>query len=255
MALSAGAAEPQRPQPPTPSDHAAHAWPIEGPVWRLTALHGFDNGLLPSGPQAVTAQFEQGRVSGFSGCNRYFGAYAMKGGQLVIGPLVGSMMACEGTPMKVEAALHRALAGSFRPVLAADGRLTLVSADGQPALSFQAAPAATLEGFSTAVTGFNNGRQAVVGPKADTTLTVAFGNGIVKGFAGCNTFRATYRTHGDAIAIGPVASTRRLCADPAVMQQEEEFLAALQSTTRWGFVGAMLDMHRADGERTLTGTR
>ena len=39
------------------------------------------------------------------------------------------------------------------------------------------------------------------------------------------------------------------------MQQEWEFLSALRSTTTWSFSGALLDMHRPDGERTLTGTR
>ena len=39
------------------------------------------------------------------------------------------------------------------------------------------------------------------------------------------------------------------------MAQERQFLAALKSTTTWDFSGALLDMHRADGERTVTGTR
>jgi hypothetical protein len=38
------------------------------------------------------------------------------------------------------------------------------------------------------------------------------------------------------------------------MQQEREFLSALESTTAWGSIGKLLDMHRADGERTLTAT-
>lgn len=249
-ASAAGAAEP----PPPSASAAAPAAQLEGPVWRLNALRGLDGGLLPTGPQSVTARFENGRVSGFSGCNRYFGSYSMQGGQLVVGPLAGSMMACEGPAMKIEDALHRAFTGSFRPVLAGD-RLTLQGADGQPALSFQAEPPPTLEGLRSTVTGFNNGRQAVVSPLAGTSLTLSFGKGLVKGFAGCNTFRASFTSSEDKIAIGPIASTRRLCTSQALMQQERQFLAALKSTTRWAFDGAMLDMHRPDGERTLTGTR
>jgi heat shock protein HslJ len=37
-----------------------------------------------------------------------------------------------------------------------------------------------------------------------------------------------------------------------VAEQEQQFLAALQSATTWTFEGGMLDMHRADGERVLT---
>ncbi|MDM0103329.1 META domain-containing protein [Variovorax sp. J22R24] len=92
-------------------------------------------------------------------------------------------------------------------------------------------------------------------PLPGTTVALSFKGGIMKGFAGCNTFRATYKVQGDQIAVGPVATTRRMCSGEGVMQQEREFLAALKSTTRWGFSGALLDMHRPDGERTLTGTR
>jgi len=49
-----------------------------------------------------------------------------------------------------------------------------------------------------------------------------------------------------------VALTRMSCGGEGVMRQEREFLSALQSATTWGFMGKMLDMHRADGERVLT---
>jgi heat shock protein HslJ len=245
MALALAAAQAAAP---------AAAPALEGPVWRLTDVRGLDAGLLPTGPQSVTAQFQNGRVSGFSGCNRFFGSYTSQQGRLVIGQVGASMMACEPAAMKVEGAVTRAIAGTFHPLLAGD-RLTLQSEAGEPVMRFQAEPEATLEGLRSTITGFNNGRQAVVSPALDSTITLSFGNGIVKGFAGCNTFRATYQTQGERIAVGPVASTRRLCEDKAVMQQEREFLAALRSTTRWAFSGAMLDMHRPDGERTLMGTR
>ena len=226
---------------------------IEGPTWSLTDVQGLDARLLPTGPRAVTAQFEGGRVSGFSGCNRFFGGYTLNQDRLVIGQLGGSMMACDDAAMKVEGAVKRALYGTFRPVLNGD-RLALMSEAGQAVLAFKAEPAATLEGLRSNITGFNNGRQAVVSPRVDTTISLGFAGGVVKGFSGCNTFRATYRADGNRIAVGPVSTTRRVC-DSAVMQQEREFLTALKSTTTWGFSGALLDMHRPDGERTLTGTR
>jgi heat shock protein HslJ len=104
------------------------------------------------------------------------------------------------------------------------------------------------------ITGFNNGRQAVVSPLTGTTLSATFKGGWVEGFAGCNTFRATYTTETDRIVIGPAALTRMSCGGEGIMRQEQEFLSALQSATTWGFMGKMLDMHRADGERVLTAT-
>ncbi|HEY6508236.1 MAG TPA: META domain-containing protein, partial [Vicinamibacterales bacterium] len=55
---------------------------IEGPTWRLTALRGLDAKALRAGDEPVTARFQDGRVSGFSGCNRFFGGYVLEGDQV-----------------------------------------------------------------------------------------------------------------------------------------------------------------------------
>ena len=152
--------------------------------------------------------------------------------------------------MALENAVHAALAGTFRYVLA-DQRLTLLS-DAEPILTFQAEPAPTLGGVTWKITGFNNGRHAVVSPMSGTTLAVAFKGGFVEGSAGCNTFRATYTGEADRVVIGPAAVTRMTCTGDGVMQQEREFLSAVESVTTWAIGGGLLDMHRADGERALT---
>ena len=223
---------------------------IEGPIWRLTDLRGLDPTVLREAARPVTATFKAGRISGFSGCNQFFGPYTLDRDRVVIGSLAGSMMACEEPSMKVENAVHAALAGTLRYVLA-DRRLTLLSGT-EPILSFQEEPAPALEGVTWKVTGFNNGRQAVVSPLSGTTLSLTLKGGWVEGFAGCNNFRATYTAEADRIVIGPAAVTRMACAGDGVMQQEREFLSALQSATTWGFMGKLLDLHRADGERVLT---
>jgi heat shock protein HslJ len=197
----------------------------------------------------VTVGFKAGRISGFSGCNQFFGPYTVDRDRVIIGQLAGSLMACEEPAMKIENAVHAALAGTFRYVMV-DQRLTLLAGT-EPILSFQEEPAPALEGVTWKVTGFNNGRQAVVSPLAGTTLSLTFKGGRVEGFAGCNTFRATYTTEADRIVIGPAAVTRMACAGDGVMQQEREFLSALQSAATWGFMGKLLDLHRADGERVL----
>ena len=233
---------------------AAAAATIEGPTWRLTELRGYESARLPAGSQSVTAQFDRGRISCFSGCNHYFGSYTLRQERLVIGSLAGSMMACDPAAMALEGAVLRALAGTFRAV-STETSLSLRSEAGESILVFAKQPAPTLTGFSTTITGFNNGRQAVVSPLAGTTMYLAFKDGTVKGFAGCNSFRATYEVDGERITVGPVATTRRQCPGAGVMEQEKQFLAALRSTTTWTFSGAMLDMHRKDGERTIVGTR
>ena len=229
---------------------AAAEPPIEGPTWRLTQLRGLDPVALSGATRPVTAVFKAGRISGFSGCNQFFGPYTLDRDRVTIGRLAGSMMACEERAMAVEGAVHAALSGTFRYVVA-EHRLTLLSG-AEPVLTFQAEPAPALEGATWKITGFNNGRQAVVSPLPGTALSATFGEGFVTGSAGCNTFRARYTVDAHRIVVGPAAATRRICKGDGVMRQEREFLSALQSATTWGFSGRLLDMHRADGERALT---
>ncbi len=52
----------------------------------------------------------QRRASGFSGCNRFTGPYALKDGKLTLGPLAGTRMACATPGGKIEGAYLDALA-------------------------------------------------------------------------------------------------------------------------------------------------
>lgn len=54
------------------------------------------------------------------------------------------------------------------------------------------------------------------------------------GLAGCNTWSASYQLHGDKLSLQNIATTRKLCA-PALMEQEQRFLAALARIQRWEF--------------------
>ncbi len=74
---------------------------LEGTVWVLQTLGGEP---APTGASGRPVDFqllaEEGRVGGFSGCNRYTGSYgrdgvSAQGSPLSFGPLAGTMMACE----------------------------------------------------------------------------------------------------------------------------------------------------------------
>lgn len=231
----------------------AQPTPLERTNWRLVDLPGVDPAALQSLTRALSLRFETGRVSGFAGCNNLMGSYALAGGQLTLGQLAGTMMACPGEAMMLERSFHTALAGTHRVAVTGD-RLTLTAASGK-VMSFQAEVPPTITGGTWKVTGYNNGRQAVVSPALGTDLSLAFAeDGSLSGNAGCNSFRASYTVDGDNIKVGPAATTRKFCGEE-LMDQERAFLAALGSVTRWTIDGGMLDAHRADGERALTATR
>lgn len=223
---------------------------LEGPAWRLTAIGTRKLDTAGRTVRPVTVRFEAGRVDGFSGCNQFLGGYTMDGDRISFAPLAGSMMACPLPAMALEKAVQGALVGTVRYAIDGD-RLTLIPGEGA-ALAFQAEPAPALAGVVWHVTGFNNGRDAVVGPLPGTDLTLSFYDGMARGHAGCNGFRAPYTSDGERITVGPPTTTRKVCAGQGVMQQEREFLDALATATRWSVRGGMLDVHRADGQRVLS---
>jgi len=225
---------------------------LESTSWRLVSLPGQTPAAIAALAQAPTARFESGRVTGFAGCNRLTGSYTLQGNRLTIGGVAGTMMACPEPAMSIERALHAALTGTLSYAIAGD-RLSLTAGSGA-VLLFDKEAAATLDGTTWEVTGYNNGRQAVVSPITDTQLSVAFEKGTVTGQAGCNTFRAPFSIEGNRITVGPAATTRKMCAEN-VMTQEREFLKALESATTWSIDAGLLDLHRADGERVLVGPR
>jgi heat shock protein HslJ len=217
---------------------------LEGITWQQVSAEG--------APEAATVRFEGGHVHGFGGCNRFVGSYSIEGGQVTIDQLAATMMACEPPEvMAGETAFLAALGGTHEAVVG-EGRLTLeVVGSGTPTLVFAAAPAPRLDGVNWEVTGFNNGRQAVVGPLEGTVLQLSFDEKAIYGHAGCNRFRALYTLDGQNIEVEPPAATRMFCGEEGVMEQEQQFLEALASATTWSVERGTLDMHRADGERVL----
>lgn len=227
---------------------AAPSATLEEASWRLTGLPGH---MVPSGNGAPTARFEGGRVSGFSGCNRFTGGYTVDRDRVTVGNLAGTMMACPEPAMAVEKAFLSAFSGTL--VANVKGkRLSLTPAAGGTPLQFELEPKPSLVGIEWEVTGYNNGRQAVVGPLLGTRLTITFKDGKVSGGGGCNNFHGPFKVEGKALSIGPLATTRKLCSAEGVMAQEREFIAALQTATTWAIDRGMLDVHRKDGERVLT---
>lgn len=118
-----------------------------------------------------------------------------------------------------------------------------------------AASAPGLEGAPWTVTGYAAGAGAWAVPLAQTRLTLAFERGALRGSAGCNAFRGTYATEDGRLAIELLATTRKACRTPGVMQQERDFLAALQAAARWSVDGGTIVLAGADGRRLVHAAR
>jgi heat shock protein HslJ len=218
---------------------------LTGKVWAVTELAG--KSILQN--TGITAQFgSDGTLSGLAGCNQYNGKYTVSGNSITIStPLATTMMACPQPVMDQESAYLKAL-GEAKTYTVKGNQLTLNDSGGKAIASYKA-QSQDLAGSSWLVIGYNNGKQAVVSVTIGTELTANFGkDGNLTGNAGCNNYNGPYKVDGDKITIGPLASTQMFCNDPAgVMDQEAQYLAALQTAATYKIEGNALELRTSDG--------
>jgi heat shock protein HslJ len=202
---------------------------------------------VPAGV-TVTAKFAAGQLSGNNGCNNYNATYTIDGSKLTIAPGASTMMACQDPQAQVEQAYMAALP-LVTTFATAEGGLTLTYGNGQ-ALVYKAGPSG-LSGTSWEVTGYNNGKEAVVSLVTGSTISLDFVDGTVSGKA-CNNYNGAFTEDGTALTIGPLATTRMMCPEAGVMDQETAYLAALQAATVFSLDGSVLTLRDAKGATQVT---
>jgi len=218
---------------------------LTGQTWALTELSGQPL-VADSG---ITATFSaDGSVGGSAGCNRYNGTYTVSGNSISFsGNMAMTMMMCEQAIMDQESAYIDAL-GQVKTYSISGDQLELKDGGGNPVLVFKA-QSQDLSGTSWEAVNFYNGSEAIVGVITGTSLTAEFGkDGSLSGTSGCNNYSGSYTLDGDKIKIGPLASTMMACTDPeGVMEQEAQYLAALQMAESYQVEGKVLELRRSDG--------
>lgn len=217
--------------------------PLADTSWVLATL----NGQAALSDTKVTIRFEGGQLGGTDGCNRYSTSYTVNGAQIKLDKnVVSTMMAC-AEPIMAQAAAYITALTEAATYKVEGQQLTLLDAGGKALATFDR-QSVGLSGTSWIVTGYNNGRGAVVSVITGVELTADFGaDGVLSGSAGCNRYTATYEVSGTSLKIGPAAATRMACADPAgVMEQEAQFLQALATATTYRLAGDRLELRTAD---------
>ena len=214
---------------------------LEGTDWVLSADAPLGVALEAI---AVTAQFEDGKVSGHSGCNRYSASYALDGDSLTIGPdIAGTNMACPRAQMAVE----QAYLGRLPKVAgyAIDGdTLTMSDDQGDTILRFEATdPTQAIHG-EWEVVSYYDGGTAITSVLGGVTMTAEFQDGTVSGTTGCNSYNGPYEIDGQNITIGPLSSTLAACPTPELDKQQTDYLAALELARTFQVTGDRLDLFR-----------
>lgn len=114
---------------------------LEGTRWVLdSVIEGSEpDGAVSSVPEGVEAHllFDDGTVTGSTGCNQLTGEAAVEGDRIVFGPIATTLMICEDPLGAVESPMLAVLDGTVRWTVDGD-RLTLGHASGE-GLGFTAA--------------------------------------------------------------------------------------------------------------------
>jgi heat shock protein HslJ len=234
-----------------PAAGAAQPVSLDGTSWVLASI---PEKTLANGSPA-TISFSEGRASGTDGCNRFTMGFTTNGSQIQFPTQpAGTLMACP-PGVQEQAQWFIQAVTSAQSFHVADGRLTLLDANGKELATF-IEQRQELAGTAWNATGINNGRQALVSLVADSTVTLNFGtDGTVFGSAGCNSFNSGFEQSGGTVKFKPAATTRKMCPDPAVMEQEQAFLNALVASTSVQLEGGQLVFRDAGGAMQVTATK
>jgi len=111
----------------------------------------------------------------------------------------------------------------------------------------------SLDGSSWALRSYRDATGETVNVLPRSTTTGLFQANQVTGTAGCNNYSTSYQATRNKLSFGPVATTRKVCNTPlGIMQQENAFLASLDSTVSYKLKNNSLELIDSRGNTLLT---
>ncbi len=210
---------------------------LEGSRWHLSRYLDESSAMSPVLTEvAVYLQFAEGRVSGSTGCNSYFGGYNIgPDSRLTLSERIGSTLKACAPPVTHQEQRYLALLPMVAAYRLESGSLALLDKEHDPILQYHAAKPAALENTRWQAAGINNDSGGVVSSATTHLSSALFANGRIGGNAGCNSFSAAYELGDGTIAIGPAMATRKYCAtSEGIMEQEGQYLRALEQAHSCG---------------------
>jgi heat shock protein HslJ len=205
------------------------ASPLVGAEWIIDTIGG--KAVTSKQPPTITFG-EDGRVSGFGGCNRFSGGYTQDGARVSFQPVMMTLMACpQGNVNQLEGTLGSALNGDANYVIDGDGAMTLTGANGVVITAKKTIPVQLL-----ALSDWHVTKMGSVAIVADKEPTIRFTkDGKIEGTTGCNRFFGSYVQDGAKVTFSGTGATKMACPQGGVMQQEAAFLAILQGNALVSF--------------------
>lgn len=186
-----------------------------------------------------------GEVNGDNGCNLYVGGYTLTDTRLTITGPAQTMMACTDPARAAQETAFAAALTAVAAVRSAADTVELLDQAGSVVLELGPVPPPELAGTAWLLTGVVDG-SSITAPADGTSVTLAFEADTLSGRA-CNSFRGGYQLDGHDITVGAVASTRMMCSDPGVMEQEALVLELLGAASTVQVNRGLLTLTAADG--------
>jgi heat shock protein HslJ len=87
-------------------------------------------------------------------------------------------------------------------------------------------------------------------PVDGTTLTANITDTEINGSSGCNSYMGAAVIDGSSVSFGPLAATLMACAEPEVMDQEQNFGGLLQTVDSWEGTSEGIDL-KIDGNTAI----
>jgi len=110
----------------------------------------------------------------------------------------------------------------------------------------------SLDGSSWTLRSYQDDTGETINILPRSTITAHFQANTVTGIAGCNNYNASYQASRNKLSFGSVAATKKICNTPlGIMQQENAFLNALNSTTSYKLKSNSLEMTDSRGNTLL----
>lgn len=223
---------------------------LEGNVWALESWHNDAGEMIPAiAGSGVSAEFRAEQIGGNGGCNGFSGSFERNGNELIIGQLASTLMLCTPEELGTQETAYLGHLQNAATYQISDDRLEISNGEGEVVLTFTILEPAPLSGTNWVLTGYNDGQGGVTSLLPDTEITAVFGeDGRLNGSAGCNNYMTSYTAEGGNVTIGPAASTRKLCPEDGIMEQETAFLMALQNAATYTTRGNQLELKNEAGE-------
>jgi len=221
---------------------------LAGTQWELVAL---DGDPLAEGSR-ITMALDEGRLSGFGGCNRYGATYALgRDGDLeIVEPMHHAALCTQPAGvMEQEDAYIRALCAASALRIVGD-RLEISDATGEARLVFRPQERLTLDPAALIGTRWDLLVMAGTGPVEGMRYTLSFDSATeLTGEAACRTYRGTYKATGDDIDLHFLEMAGEPCLDRQdAMEQEGAFTTALESIDQYRLSDDRLELVTQGGE-------